>query len=140
MDGTVNETNYQEMMETLMILELKRRSKYPIIVFQQDVATCHTSRKVKTFLGQHFGESRVISRGFPFKWPGHSYDLTPLDFSVWPVVKSKVNARNILSISDLKDRIEMEISEMSQDYFRDCIMAIPKRCRSCLRNNGKRFE
>ena len=139
-DGTVNQTTYQDMLQKLVIPELKRRRKYSNVIFQQDGATCHTSREVKDFLRHHFGENRVISRGFPFKWPGYSHDLTPLDFSVWPVIKAKVNARNFSSINDLRDAIEAEIAAISQDYFRACILAVPERCRKCLEKEGQRFE
>ena len=75
--------------------------------------------------------SPIILDGYSFKWP-----VYPDDFRPQPVIKSKVNVRNVASISDLKNSIETEISELPQEYFCDCIMAVPERCRSCSKSNG----
>ena len=77
------------------------------------------------FLRHHFGEDRVISRGFLYKWPGYSHDLTPLNFSVWQVIKAKLNAR-FFPINYLRDAIEEEVAGISEDYFRVCILAVPE--------------
>ncbi|QQP40330.1 Uncharacterized protein FKW44_014334, partial [Caligus rogercresseyi] len=48
--------------------------------FQQDGATCHTTRETMNMLKDEFGE-QLISRNGPVSWPPRSCDLTTLDYS-----------------------------------------------------------
>ena len=82
-NDTVNSANYTDMIATCVIPALKSKRKFSSTVFQQDGATPHTSIHTKEFLRKAFGDNRVISRGFPFGWPGYSPDLTPADFGLW---------------------------------------------------------
>ena len=54
--------------------------------YQQDGATCHISnasmREVESFF-----KDRIVSKNF---WPPRSPDLTPVDFFLWGLLKSKV--------------------------------------------------
>ncbi|GFS53343.1 transposable element Tc1 transposase [Trichonephila clavipes] len=50
--------------------------------FQQDGATCHTTRATIDLLKDTFGD-RLISRFGPVNWPPRSCDLTPLDYFLW---------------------------------------------------------
>ncbi|KOC66354.1 hypothetical protein WH47_07423 [Habropoda laboriosa] len=69
--------------------------------FQQDGATCHTSKETVALLKEMLN-GRVISRGC---------DLTPLDFFLWGFLKSKVYANNPKTIDELKNNITAAINE-----------------------------
>lgn len=74
------------------------------VYFQQDGATCHTSRETIELLHEKF-PGRVISRNGDVNWPSRSCDLTPLDFFLWGYVKDKVYANAPQTIDALKDNI-----------------------------------
>ncbi|PRD19517.1 UNVERIFIED_CONTAM: hypothetical protein NCL1_57108, partial [Trichonephila clavipes] len=51
--------------------------------FQQDGATCHTTRATTIDLFKDKLGDRLISRFGPVNWPPRSCDLTPLDYFLW---------------------------------------------------------
>ena len=55
--------------------------------FQQDGATCHTTRVIMDLLRSEFG-AHFISRSGPLNWSRKSCDLMPLDYSLWSYVKA----------------------------------------------------
>ncbi|CAK9827801.1 hypothetical protein ANTRET_LOCUS5451 [Anthophora retusa] len=79
--------------------------------FQQNGATCHTSKETVALLKEMFN-GRVISRGGDINWPPRSCDLTPLDFFLWGFLKSKVYANNPKTIDELKNNIIAAINEI----------------------------
>ena len=70
------------------------------IWFQWDGATCHTAEDTLGVLRSVFV---VISRRAYIVWPSRSYDLTPLDYYLWGVVKDKCYADKPETIAALKD-------------------------------------
>ena len=73
-----------EVLEELPLGPLQNRYWW-----QQDGASCHTSKKTMAKLREIFGE-RIISRFANVNWPSHSPDLNPLDFSFWGQAMNKV--------------------------------------------------
>jgi len=58
--------------------------------FQQDGATCHTTRDTINLLQETFDE-RLISCKGPVHWSPRSCDITPLDYFLWGYLKSLIN-------------------------------------------------
>ncbi|GFX00246.1 putative DD41D transposase [Trichonephila clavipes] len=83
--------------------------------FQQDGATCHTTRATIDLLKDTFGD-RLISRFGPVNWPPRSCDLTPLDYFLWGYVKSLVYADKPQTLDHLEDNIRRVIA----DYGHKC--------------------
>ncbi|GFX26815.1 putative DD41D transposase [Trichonephila clavipes] len=79
--------------------------------FQQDGATCHTSRATIDLLKDTFGD-RLISRFGPMNWPPRSCDLTPLDYFLWGYVKSLVYADKPQTLDHLEDNIRRVIADI----------------------------
>jgi len=75
---TVNAERYQSMLSDFLWPQLNHIDVSDVY-FQQDGATCHTTRNNITFLRSKFPQ-RVISQNADFNWPPRSCDLTPLDF------------------------------------------------------------
>ncbi|GJQ66009.1 hypothetical protein Trydic_g4101 [Trypoxylus dichotomus] len=65
--------------------------------------------------GKHRFAGRVISRNIDVNWPPRSYDMTPLNFSLWGYVKSKVYPNKSASI-DIRD-IEAPMLGQTMDNF-----------------------
>ena len=87
---TVNAERYQSMLSDFLWPQLSH-TDVSGLYFQQDGATCHTTRENVTFLRSMF-LNRVISRNADFNWPPRSCDLTPVDFFLWGFLKSRVYA------------------------------------------------
>ena len=58
------------------------------IWFEQDSAACLTAEATLDVLWPVF-EDHIISRKIDVVWPPCSYDLTPLDYYLWGVIKDK---------------------------------------------------
>ena len=70
----------------MVIPELKRYNGGNLnnIIWTQDGAPPHTTRRVINYLDSQFGENVVSRRSIQGQeWPARSPDLNPLDFSVW---------------------------------------------------------
>ncbi|GFV89222.1 putative DD41D transposase [Trichonephila clavipes] len=79
--------------------------------FQQDGATCHTTRATIDLLKDTFGD-RLISRFGPVNWPPRSCDLTPLDYFLWGYVKSLVYADKPQTLDHLENNIRRVIADI----------------------------
>ncbi|GFY18101.1 putative DD41D transposase, partial [Trichonephila clavipes] len=79
--------------------------------FQQDGATCHTTRATINLLKDTLGD-RLISRFGPVNWPPRSCDLTPLDYFLWGYVKSLVYADKPETLDHLEDNIRRVIANI----------------------------
>ncbi|GFV63143.1 putative DD41D transposase [Trichonephila clavipes] len=87
---TINGDRCRAMITNFFIPELNNHDVQELW-FQQDGATCHTTRATIYLLKDTFGD-RLISRFGPVNWPPSSCDLTPLDYFLWGYVKSLVYA------------------------------------------------
>lgn len=106
--------------------------------FQQDSATCHTSRESLKNIKKTF-KNRVISKDL---WPPRSPDLTPLDYFLFGYLKNKIFKNLPHTMDDLKQSIVEVISNINMDksmlekIFRNMI----KRVDLCKKESGKHFE
>ena len=75
--------------------------------FQQDGAPPHFAHQVRDSLDEEFPE-RWIRRGGPVEWSPRYPDLSPLDFSIWGLLKDKVYSEEIRDVQHLRLRIEDE--------------------------------
>ncbi|GFY16829.1 transposable element Tc3 transposase [Trichonephila clavipes] len=107
---TVNGDRYRAMITNFFIPELDNQDVQELW-FQQDDATCHTSRATIDLLKDTFGD-RLISRFGPVNWPPRSCDLTPLDYFLWDYVKSLVYADKPQTLDHLEDIIRRVIPDI----------------------------
>ncbi|GFV13874.1 transposable element Tcb2 transposase [Trichonephila clavipes] len=101
-----SEANPQVYVETPLHPE-----KLTELWFQQDGATCHTTRATIDLLKHTLGD-RLISRFGPVNWPPRSCDLTPLDYFLWGYVKSLVYADKPQTLDHLEDNIRRVIADI----------------------------
>ncbi|GFS73972.1 putative DD41D transposase [Trichonephila clavipes] len=107
---TVNGDRYRARISNFFIPELKNHDVQELW-FQQDGATCHTSRATIDLLKDTFGD-RLISRFGPVNWPPRSCDLTPLNYFLWGYVKSLVYADKPRTLDHLEDNIRRVIVDI----------------------------
>lgn len=105
---TVNGERYRDMVEGWFLPNVATQD-LEHYWFQQDGATCHTSRQTIDLLKETFGD-RVISKNARVDWPPRSCDLTPLDYFLWGHVKALVYADKPQTIEHLEANILREIN------------------------------
>ena len=103
---------------------------------QQDGATCHTSN-ANIRENESFFKDRIISKNF---WPPRSPDLTPADFFLWVLLKSKVYKNTPRTIEQLQDAIRQEIEAASVDTLGIVFQNLEKRIQVCLDVKGDHFQ
>ena len=75
------------------------------IWFQQDGVMCHTAEAIHDVLRPVF-EDRIIRRKADVVWPPRSWDLTPLAYYLWDVVKDKCYADKPETTDALKEVVK----------------------------------
>lgn len=144
-EQTVNAENYLQMLYEV-IIELENNPVFvqlrPIrekMIWQQDGAPPHYGNIVRDFLNDTFYE--WIGRRGTIEWPARSPDLTPMDFSIWGILKDKVYSEKPRDLNHLKQRINSEFDKLSSNNISDIICAsVLKRCYMCIENEGRHFE
>ena len=70
-EGMMNSEKYLDFLKKKVIPEMARKFPESSGIFQQDLAPCHTSRKVKNFIN--------MNNILVLNWPGNSPDLNPIE-------------------------------------------------------------
>jgi len=91
LDDHMTGQNYLDSLQNELPKQLK---EIPVatriaMYFQHDGAPSHYTRHVMQHLNDTF-PNRWIGRVSTINWPPRSPDLTPLDFSLWGLMKSEV--------------------------------------------------
>uniref|UniRef100_A0A3B3S4R3 Tc1-like transposase DDE domain-containing protein n=1 Tax=Paramormyrops kingsleyae TaxID=1676925 RepID=A0A3B3S4R3_9TELE len=69
--STVNAQVYIEILDNFLILSIESRLGDDEVIFQDDNASCHRAKSVKTFLQERHINSMT--------WPANSPDLNPIE-------------------------------------------------------------
>ncbi len=131
LEGTMNEFSYAQAIlyynENLQ--EFKKKNKN--IIFEQDGASCHTSKNNKALLNKIFGEEGWIQN------PPNSPDLAYPIETLWANLKKNVKERNPKNYNDLKQYCIEEWNKINpKQYFKHFI----KRIEKCIELNGEKLE
>ncbi|XP_060528432.1 uncharacterized protein LOC132703290 [Cylas formicarius] len=102
--------------------------------FQQDGATCHTSRETMQLLRGKF-PGRIISRNGDINWPPRSCDLTPIDFFLG-YLRSRVYRNKPNTIPELKREIRREIAGIEPQLYQKVIGNFNNRITLCHMSRG----
>jgi transposase len=112
--------------------------------FQQDGAPSHTSFKENTkkftlptqrWLEEHFPD--FIKKN---EWPASSPDLNPLDYSIWGIMDSEVNAESHASVEALKRTIQYAWDNLDQEVINKAIDDWPRRLDAVIEAEGSHIE
>lgn len=110
------------------------------LFFQQDGAPAHNAIIVREYLNQTFGHKWMGTYG-PVQWPPRSPDITPLDYFLWGHLKTVVYANPPINIEDLKNKIIIACSELTQDQIITATQReLLRRMEACVENNCNNFE
>jgi hypothetical protein len=105
--------------------------------FQQDGAPAHRAKHTIAYL-----QAESVNFIEPDMWPANSPDQTPMDYSIWEALSSKVYVpgEKIENISQLRERIVTGWNELSQRYIDRCIDEWRPRLTTCVQQNGGHVE
>lgn len=135
---TVNGDRYRAMITDFM-MPIVRENDLEDFWFQQDGATCHTSRATMDLLRPLF-PGRIISKNGDFDWPPRSPDLTPPDFYLWGYLKSKVYAGKPETLAQLKDNIRNEIAAITPETLAKVMQNAEKRTNLSIKSKGQHLR
>lgn len=131
---TVNGVRYRDML-TNFLWPLLDDLDLEQLWFQQDGATCHTSRETIDLLRTKF-RNRIISRFGDIHWPARSCDLSPLDYFLWGNVKDRCYSNDPRTINALKENIRQAIREIEPQTIDNVLQNWVKRMDYCQASRG----
>lgn len=141
-DGTLTSQKYLEFLRTVVWPFVNSLSENISVDcwYQMDGVPAHNTIEVHQQLDAIFAD-RWIGRNGPWHWPVRSPDLTPCDFHLWGVIKSKVYEVTIESREELIERIRQAFTELDPTNVRRATTSgVHSRLSECLRRNGGHFE
>lgn len=139
-EETLTGPRYLEFLQHFLIPELHRLfPNRDDLWLQQDGAPPHYAVLVRNYLDRVFTD-RWIGRRGSIEWPPRSPDLTPLDFFLWGYLKSRVYKNRPHTINELKERIRLEIAQISAEVLQNVQDEFVARLSHCLIAEGHQFE
>ena len=105
------------------------------MVFHQDSASSHTSKKTIEFL-----KKRKVSYITPSEWMPKSPDCAPMDYGIWGILKRRLQKRKIYTLSGLKRAVKDEWKKLEQSYINKTLSSWAKRCRMVYYCHGSQIE
>lgn len=128
-DGSIDTEKYKSVLESSeMIPSLQEEKGLLGFVFQQDGATCHTSKNMKLWLAQRL---RLLNF-----WPANSPDLNPIEH-LWGVLKRTVAASNPKTLEELKNVLQEVWNAIDQGMINRLVTSFRHRLILVARNGGK---
>ena len=104
------------------------------IVFQQDGAPAHTSKKTQTWLKENLPDFWPKDL-----WPPNSPDLNPLDYSVWWHVESRACGKPHSNVTSLRAAISKVWKAMDEDYIISTCASFRRRIEAVIEAEGGHF-
>uniref|UniRef100_A0A914PQU3 DUF4817 domain-containing protein n=1 Tax=Panagrolaimus davidi TaxID=227884 RepID=A0A914PQU3_9BILA len=139
-EGNVNGDNYLHMLRNFYLPQVQNRPGFANQVFQQDGAPPHWRLTVRDWLNANF-PNRWIGRGSPIMpWPPRSPDLTPMDYFLWGILKSKVYRTPLANLAELRARIIEAFAEVTPEMIQNVIASYERRLRKCIEVGGESVE
>ena len=96
-------------------------------MFQQDGATCHTSKSVSEWFTEHKWKVSY--------WPANSTDLNLIE-NVWGLKKKAVEKKKPKNLDDLEAAVQEVWNGLSMDYLKSLIDSMIHRVQKCIEVQG----
>ena len=112
---------------------MKNSKKNEYLYFEQDGASCHTSKKIKLLLENLFGDKLIQNAP-------HSPDIAYPIETLWAELKKRVKSRYPKNPEELKIITIEEWNKIPIDYVKKLFINFRKRCEKIIELNGGRSE
>ena len=113
------------------------KEERPSLFFQQEGATCHTSRVSLQRVHDVFSEERMVSKNL---WPPRSADLTTCDCFLWRHLKITVYESNQHRIQELKDNISHAVAAVRITTLHRVYLNMIRRAQLCIDAGGNNSQ
>ena len=104
----MNADKYIEVIQCKVVKDMERAFSNGEGIFQQDLAPCHTAKKVKKF----FEENHIKI----LDWPGNSPNLNPIE-NLWSIVKTQLLKKDCTTQTKLINTI-IDVWYLDQESLR----------------------
>ena len=71
--------------------------------------------------------------------PPYSPDLAPMDFAIFPQVKSQLKGRRFATLTELRGATQMILNQYDEDWYRSIYDKWVHRHRLCVQTGGNYF-
>lgn len=130
--GRINQHSYKETLENALLpskdLMYSPESAW---IFQQDGASAHTAKSVKTWLDEQ--EISCIP------WPARSPDLNPIE-NIWSWMDSNLVTSSITRPEELSAELERLWLAIPKEMCMSLIESMPRRVKACYEAKGGFFK
>ena len=130
--GTMNNFSYKQFLLFLKkdMDQIKKEFKLDKdLLFQQDNASCHKSRKSLEAIEVIFGKNKIW-------WPANSPDLSPIE-TVWSILKQELMKRKNTCLDELRNNIIDIWSKFPNELCKKIIGEFEKKINLCKEVEGK---
>ena len=131
--GTMKEFSYSQALEYYKESYENFQKQNKNIFFEQDGASCHTSKKTKKVLENLFGD-KVIQNA------PHSPDIAYPIETLWAELKKRVKNRNPKNLDELKKITIEEWNNIPKSFIQKLFRNFIKRCNKIIELKGGRLE
>lgn len=123
--GNVDSRKYQEILsEALQSIKVLHPKKF---TFQQDGATCHTSKSSMEWFAS---KKWTVS-----SWPSNSPDLNPIE-NVWGLMKRKVEKERPKNLQELQEKLQQVWDSFPLSDIKSLCNSMTRRIKSCIELKG----
>ena len=133
LEGTMRDFSYAQALEFYKENYEEFKKNNENLYFEQDGASCHTSKKIKLLLENLFGDKLIQNAP-------HSPDIAYPIETLWAELKKRVKSRNPKNPEELKINTIEEWNKIPKDYVKKLFINFRKRCEKIIELNGGRLE
>ena len=131
--GTMQEFSYAQTLEFYKDNFENFKNINKNILFEQDGAPSHTSKKIKKLLVQLFGDNYIQNAP-------HSPDIAYPIETLWAELKKRVKERRAKNLDELKQITIDEWNKIPKSFIKRLFKNFIKRCKKIIELNGGRLE
>lgn len=134
-DKTVNKSYYQKVIRRDLINAIRKKREHAEIeniIFHQDNAPPHRAHDTLMTI-DFLGFERIDHAPY-------SPDLAPMDFAVFPRLKSDLRGRHFTTHQELQYTVRSTIAGYEQSWYKDIYTKWVARHEKCIRAGGEYFE
>ena len=133
LNGTMTDFAYAQTLEFYKEKYEDFKKQNENLYFEQDGASCHTSKKIKALLEKYFDDKLIQNAP-------HSPDIAyPIEI-LWAELKKRVKNRKPKNLEELKEITIEEWNQIPKDYIKSLFTNFIKRCKKVIEFKGARLE